>query len=119
MSHSRPDAGSRNSNRVPFDIRDDELGLLRVRAHGPAGHVIVGGTQSWHEVAPYVTLTRQQNNLSGYIVNKAVWDKISAPDRASIKRISAEADKRSVAVLDTAFKEARARRGKKTAPSMS
>lgn len=59
-----------------------------------------------HEVAPFVTLTRQQNNLSGYIVNKGVWDKLSAEDRATIKRISEEADKRSVQHLDTAFKEA-------------
>lgn len=58
-----------------------------------------------HEVAPYVTLTRQQNNLSGYIVNKALWDKLSADDRAAIKRVSAEADERSVAHLANAYQE--------------
>ena len=61
-----------------------------------------------HEVAPYVTLTRQQNNLSAYIVNKGVWDKFSAEDRSTIRRISAEADARSVVHLDSAFKEANA-----------
>jgi TRAP-type transport system periplasmic protein len=59
-----------------------------------------------HEVAPYITLTRQQNNLSAYLVNKGVWDKFSEADRAAIRKISAEADARSVAHLDTAFMEA-------------
>ena len=48
-----------------------------------------------HEVAPRVTQLRMPVNLSSYIMNKAVYDKISAADRAAMRKLSIEADKRS------------------------
>lgn len=60
---------------------------------------VLGAPLKLYEVAPFVTLVRMQNNLSAYIVNKGVWDKISAEDRATVKRLSAEANKRSADVM--------------------
>lgn len=67
---------------------------------------VLGAPLKLHEVAPFVTLIRLQNNLSGYLVNKGVWDKFSNEDRAAIKRVSAEADKRSAAHLQATYEEA-------------
>ena len=48
-----------------------------------------------HEVAPRITQLRMPVNLSSYIINKPVYDKISAEDRASLRKLAMEADKRS------------------------
>ena len=48
-----------------------------------------------HEVAPRVTQLRMPVNLSSYIMNKGVYDKISAADRAAMRKLSVEADQRS------------------------
>jgi TRAP-type C4-dicarboxylate transport system substrate-binding protein len=52
-----------------------------------------------HEVAPRVTQLRMPVNLSSYIINKPIYDKISAEDRASIRKLSIEGDKRSAEQL--------------------
>jgi TRAP-type C4-dicarboxylate transport system substrate-binding protein len=52
-----------------------------------------------HEVAPRVTQLRMPVNLSSYIINKPIYDKISAEDRASIRRLSIEGDQRSAEQL--------------------
>ena len=52
-----------------------------------------------YEVAPKITLLKMPVNLSSYIMNQAVYDKISAQDRASMQRLSVEADKRSAEYL--------------------
>ena len=57
---------------------------------------LVGPGFKLHEVAPKVTQTRVPVNLSFYIMNKGLYDKISEADRAAIRRLSIEADKRSV-----------------------
>ena len=59
-----------------------------------------------HEVAPKVTQLRMSVNLSSYVVNKAVWDKISPEDRATMKRLGAEGDKRSAEYLAKAEADA-------------
>ena len=48
-----------------------------------------------HEVAPKVTMLRMSVNVNFYIVNKAIYDKISAEDRAVIRRLDSEGDRRS------------------------
>ena len=48
-----------------------------------------------YEVAPKITLLRLSVNFVNYLMNKGYYDKISAADRASIKRLGAEAEKRS------------------------
>ena len=48
-----------------------------------------------HEVAPRVTQLRMPVNLSSYIINKPIYDKISAEDRAAMHKLSIEGDKRS------------------------
>jgi TRAP-type C4-dicarboxylate transport system substrate-binding protein len=48
-----------------------------------------------HEVAPRITQLRMPVNLTTYVINKSMHDKISAADRAAMKKLSAEADKRS------------------------
>lgn len=48
------------------------------------------------QVAPKVTFLRQSNNLSIFVVNKDVFAKLSDRDRAAIRRVSSEADQRSV-----------------------
>ena len=59
-----------------------------------------------HEVAPKVTMLRMPVNLTTYIINKAIYDKISAGDRASIRRLDSEADRRSANHLAQAESEA-------------
>lgn len=63
------------------------------------------------EVAPKVTLLRMPGNLSFYVMNKPIYDKISAADRAAMRRVSIEADRRSAEYMgkgdveaDTAIK---------------
>jgi TRAP-type C4-dicarboxylate transport system substrate-binding protein len=48
-----------------------------------------------HEVAPRITQLRMPVNLSSYLMNKAVYDRISAADREAMRKLSIEADKRS------------------------
>jgi TRAP-type C4-dicarboxylate transport system substrate-binding protein len=48
-----------------------------------------------HEVAPRITQLRMPVNLSSYIINKPIYDQISAADRATMRKLSIEADKRS------------------------
>jgi TRAP-type C4-dicarboxylate transport system substrate-binding protein len=48
-----------------------------------------------HEVAPKITVLRMAVNLGMYIINKGVWDKISADDRAKIKALGEEGIKRA------------------------
>lgn len=48
-----------------------------------------------HEVAPRITQLRMPVNLTNYVINKSVHDKISAADRAAMRKLSTEADKRS------------------------
>jgi TRAP-type C4-dicarboxylate transport system substrate-binding protein len=48
-----------------------------------------------HEVAPKITVLRMAVNLGMYVINKGVWDKISADDRAKIKALSEEGIKRA------------------------
>lgn len=53
------------------------------------------------QVAPKVTFLRQSNNLSSFVINRDVWAKISARDQDAIRKVSMEADRRSVqAVAD-------------------
>lgn len=59
-----------------------------------------------HEVAPKVTLLRLPVNVTLYIMNTGDWNKLSADDRAAVKRIGAEAEKRAAVYLDKAAGEA-------------
>ena len=56
---------------------------------------VLGSALKLHEVAPKVTALRMPVNLSSYIMHKATFDRISADDRAAMRRLGMEADKRS------------------------
>ena len=59
-----------------------------------------------HEVAPRITQLRMPVNLSSYLINKEIYDKISAADRAAIHKLSIEGDKRSAEHLAKVEKDA-------------
>jgi C4-dicarboxylate-binding protein DctP len=59
-----------------------------------------------HEVAPKITMLGTSVNLVPMMVNKGVFDKISAADRAAIKRLSIEAEKRSAEHLGRVAEDA-------------
>jgi len=61
-----------------------------------------------HEVAPDITLLRLPVNVTIYIMNSGDWNKLSADDRAAIKKIGAEAEKRAAEYLAKADGEAEA-----------
>lgn len=48
-----------------------------------------------HEVAPRITQLRMPVNLSSYIMNRSVYERISPEDRATMRKLAIEADKRS------------------------
>jgi TRAP-type C4-dicarboxylate transport system substrate-binding protein len=59
-----------------------------------------------HEVAPRITQLRMPVNLSSYLINKPIYDKISSADRAAMHKLSIEADKRSAEHLAKVEKDA-------------
>jgi TRAP-type transport system periplasmic protein len=48
-----------------------------------------------HEVAPRITQLRMPVNLTNYVMNKSIHDRISPEDRATMRRLGVEADRRS------------------------
>jgi TRAP-type C4-dicarboxylate transport system substrate-binding protein len=48
-----------------------------------------------HEVAPRITQLRMPVNLTNYVINKSIYDRISPEDRAAMHRLGVEADRRS------------------------
>ena len=48
-----------------------------------------------HEVAPRITQLRMPVNLTNYVMNKSIHDRISSEDRAAMRRLGVEADRRS------------------------
>ena len=69
---------------------------------------VLGSALKLHEVAPKVTALRMPVNLSSYIINKGIYDKISAEDRATIRKLSIEGDRRSAIHVAQADSEAQA-----------
>jgi TRAP-type C4-dicarboxylate transport system substrate-binding protein len=61
-----------------------------------------------HEVAPDITLLRLPVNVTIYIMNSGDWNKLAANDRAAIKKIGAEAEKRAADYLAKADGESEA-----------
>jgi TRAP-type transport system periplasmic protein len=61
-----------------------------------------------HEVAPKITVLGLPVNVSFYLVNRAVWERISPDDRATIKRLGTEAEKMSAKHLHEVQLEAQA-----------
>jgi len=59
-----------------------------------------------HEVAPKITQLRLPVNLSSYIMNKGLYDKIPAEDRATMRKLAIEADQRSAEHLAKVEKDA-------------
>jgi len=59
-----------------------------------------------YEVAPKITMLGVSVNLIPVLVNKPVFDKLSAADRAAIRRLSVEAEKRSAEHLDKMTQDA-------------
>lgn len=59
-----------------------------------------------HEVGPKITVLRAPVNLSAYIVNSAAFAKIAPQDRETMKRLGAEAERRSAEYLVKASSDA-------------
>ena len=59
-----------------------------------------------YEVAPKITMLGVSVNLVPVLVNKPAFEKLSAADRASIRRLSLEAEKRSAEHLDKMTEDA-------------
>jgi TRAP-type transport system periplasmic protein len=59
-----------------------------------------------HEVGPKITVLRAPVNLSAYIINSAAFAKLSPQDRDTMKRVGAEAERRSAEYLVKASNDA-------------
>jgi TRAP-type transport system periplasmic protein len=59
-----------------------------------------------HEVAPRITQLRMPVNLSSYIMNKSLYERISPEDRASMRKLAIEAEKRSADHLSKVERDA-------------
>lgn len=57
---------------------------------------ILASSLKLDQVAPKVTFLQQSNNLSLFVMNKDVFNSLSEKDRAAIRRVSIQADQRSV-----------------------
>lgn len=80
---------------VAMDLSEQYLALQNRTIDCALSVSVLASSFKLHEVAPKVTVLRMPVNVSSYFINRAVWDKLSAEDKATMKRIGAEAEKRS------------------------
>lgn len=91
---------------VATDVSEQYLALQNRTIDCALSVPVLASALKLHEVAPKVTLLRLPVNLSSYLVNKGVWEKLSPEDRATVKRIGIEAEKRSAQHLEQASTDA-------------
>ena len=93
---------------VSTDMSEQYLALQNRTIDCALSVSVLASALKLHEVAPKITVLGLPVNLSMYLVNRAVWEKISPEDRAAIKRLGAEAEKLSAKHLHEVQLEAQA-----------
>ncbi len=93
---------------VSTDMSEQYLALQNRTIDCALSVAVLASALKLYEVAPKITVLGVPVNLSFYLVNRAVWEKISPEDRAAIKRLGTEAEKRSAQHLHEVQLEAQA-----------
>ncbi|MFN0303698.1 MAG: TRAP transporter substrate-binding protein [Burkholderiales bacterium] len=93
---------------VSTDMSEQYLALQNRTIDCALSVAVLASALKLYEVAPKITVLGMPVNLSFYLVNRAIWEKISPDDRAAIKRLGAEAEKRSAQYLNEVQLEAQA-----------
>ena len=101
--------GALGASPVALDPAEQYLGLQNGTIDCALSNSVLAVAAKLHEVGPKITVLRLPVNLSAYIMNKAAYDRISPADRAAIRRLGIEAEKRSAPYLDQMQNEAQAR----------
>jgi TRAP-type transport system periplasmic protein len=94
------------ASAVSMDPSEQYLALQNRTIDCALSVSVLASALKLHEVAPKVTVLHLPVNVSGYLVHKPIFDKISAEDRATIKRLGQEAEKKSAPHLITVQAEA-------------
>ncbi|MCC6473177.1 MAG: TRAP transporter substrate-binding protein DctP [Burkholderiales bacterium] len=100
--------GALGASPVALDPAEQYLGLQNGTIDCALSNSVLASAAKLYEVGPKITVLRLPVNLSAYIVNSAVYGRISGADRAAIRRLGAEAEKRSAPYLDKMQGEAQA-----------
>jgi TRAP-type C4-dicarboxylate transport system substrate-binding protein len=96
------------ASAVALDPSEQYLALQNGTVDCALSINILANALKLHEVAPDITLLRLPVNVTIYIMNSGDWNKLSADDRAAVKKIGAEATKRAAHYLAKADGEAEA-----------
>lgn len=83
------------ASAVSMDPSEQYLALQNRTIDCALSVSVLASALKLHEVAPKVTILHLPVNVSAYIVHKPLFDKLSAEDRATLKRIGQEAEKKS------------------------
>lgn len=100
--------GALGASPVALDPAEQYLGLQNGTIDCALSNSVLASAAKLHEVGPKITVLRLPVNLSAYIINKGIYDKVSAADRAAMRRLGIEAEKRSAPYLDQMQNEAQA-----------
>ncbi len=98
--------GALGASPVALDPAEQYLALQNGTIDCALSNSVLAVAAKLHEVGPKITVLRLPVNLSAYIMNKGLYDKISAADRAAIRRLGIEAETRSAPYLDQMQNEA-------------
>ncbi len=94
------------SSPVSIDPSEQYLALQNRTIDCALSVSVLAATLKLHEVAPKISVLRMPVNATFYVINRDIWNKLSADDRAAVMRISGEATKRSAAYLNEIQAEA-------------
>ena len=94
------------SAAVAMDPAEQYLGLQNRTIDCALSINVLALSLKLYEVAPYITDLRLPVNVVFYIMNKGMYDKLSAPDRAAAEKLGAEGEKRSAHFLAQSSNEA-------------
>lgn len=83
------------ASAVSMDPAEQYLALQNRTIDCALSVSVLASALKLHEVAPKVTSLRLPVNVSAYIMHKPLYDKLPAEDRATLKRIGQEAEKKS------------------------
>lgn len=98
--------GALGASPVSLDPAEQYLALQNGTIDCALSNSVLAVAAKLHEVGPKITVLRLPVNLSAYIMNKGVYDRISAGDRAAMRRLGIEAENRSAPYLEQMQNEA-------------
>jgi len=98
--------GALGASPVSLDPAEQYLALQNGTIDCALSNSVLAVAAKLHEVGPKITVLRLPVNLSAYIMNKGIYDKLTAADRAAMRRLGMEAEKRSAPYLDQMQNEA-------------